>query len=58
MGKRDRKRILGRPRRRWEGNIKMDMRVMGCGPGDRIALAEGRDKWRTYPRAIMNLQVP
>ena len=42
------KRPLGRPRRRWEDNIKIDLREVGCDPGDWIALAEDRDQWRVY----------
>ena len=45
-------------RRRWEGNIKMDLREMGCDLGDWIDLAEDRDQWRAYVRAVMNLRVP
>ena len=51
MGKSEGKRHLGRPRRRWEDNIKMDLREMGCDPGDWIALAEDRDHWRSCVRA-------
>ena len=52
------KRPLGRPRRRWEDNIKMDLMEVGCDPRDWIALAEDRDQWRAYVRAVMNLRVP
>ena len=52
------KRLLGRPRRRWEDNIKMDLREVGCDTGDWIILAEDRDQWQAYIRAVMNLQVP
>ena len=58
LGKPEGKRPLGRPRHRWEGNIKMDLREVGCDPGDWIALAEDKDKWRDYVRAVMNLQIP
>ena len=58
VGKPRGKRPLGRPRRRWEDNIKMDLREVGCDPGDWIALAEDRDQWRAYVRAVMNLRVP
>ena len=47
-----------RPRRRWEDNIKMDLRKVGCDPRDWIALAEDKDQWRAYVRAVMNLRVP
>ena len=48
------KRPLGRPRRRWEDNIKMDLREVGCDPREWIALAECRDQWRAYVRVVMN----
>ena len=50
VGKPVGKRPLGRPRRRWEDNIKMDLREVGCHPRDWIALAEDRDQWRAYVR--------
>ena len=52
------KRPLGNPRRRWEDNIKMNLRAMGCDQGDWIALTVDRDQWRAYVRAVMNLRVP
>ena len=54
------KRPLGRPRHRWEDNkpIKMDLREVGCNPREWIDLAEDRDQWRAYVRAVMNLRVP
>ena len=55
VGKPEGKRPLGRPRRRWEDNIKMDLREVGCDPGECIDLAEDRDKWRAYVMAVMNL---
>ena len=58
VGKPESKRPLGRPRRRWEDNIKMDLRKEGCDPRDWIALAEGRDQWRAYVRVVMHLRVP
>jgi hypothetical protein len=51
------KRPLGRPRRRWEGNIKMGLQQVGCGGMDWIDLAEDRDRWRTLVNALMNLRV-
>ena len=54
VGKPESKRPLGRPRRRWEDNIKMDLREAGCDPRDWMALAEDRDQWRAYVRAVMN----
>ena len=58
MGKPDGKRPLGRPARRWEDNIEMELREVGCDPTDWIALAENRDQWQAYVRAVMNLRVP
>ena len=60
VGKPESKIPLGRPRGRWEDNIKMDLRDVGCDRRDWIALAEDREQWRTYVRAValMNLRVP
>ena len=58
MGKPESKRPLGRPRRKWEDDIKTDLREVGCDSRDQIALAEDRDQWRAYIRAVMNLRVP
>ena len=52
------KRPLGSPRHRWEDNIKMNMKEVGCVPEDWIALAEDRDISRAYVRAVMNLRAP
>jgi hypothetical protein len=52
------KRILARPRRRWEDNIKMDLQEVGCGGMDWIQLAEDRDRWRALVNAVMNPRVP
>ena len=57
VGKPESKRSLGRPRCRWEDNIKMDLREVGCDPGEWIALAEVRNQWRAYVRVVMNLRV-
>jgi hypothetical protein len=56
--KSDGKRPLGRPRRRWVDNIKMDLRETGCGGMDWIDLAQNRDKWRALVNTIMKLRVP
>ena len=58
MGTPEGKRPLGRPRRRWEDNIKIDLREMDFVPGYWIALAEDRDQWLAYVRAVVNLLVP
>ena len=58
VGKPEGKRPLGSPRRRWENNIKIDLREAGCDSGEWIDLAEDRDQWRAYVRAVMNLRVP
>jgi len=58
VGKPEGKRPLGRPRRRWVDNIKMDLQGVGCGYMDWIGLAQDRDRWRTLVSAVMNLRVP
>jgi len=52
------KRPLGRLRRRWEDNIKMDLQEVGCGDIDWIDLAQDRDRWQALANAVMNLRVP
>ena len=58
MGKPEGRRPLGRPRRRWEDNIRMDLREVGCGCVDWMELAQDRDRWRLLVSAVMNLRVP
>jgi len=52
------RRPLGRPRRRWVDNIRMDLQDVGCGYMDWIGLAQDTDKWRKLVSAVMNLRVP
>ena len=58
VGKPEGRRPLGRLRRRWVDNIRMDLQEVGCGYMDWIGLAQDRDRWRTLVRAVMNLRVP
>ena len=58
VGKPEGKRPLGRPRRRWVDNIRLDLQKVGCGYMDWIGLAQDRDRWRTLVSAVMNLRVP
>ena len=57
VGKPERKRPLGSPRRRWVDNIRMDLQEVGCGYMDWIGLAQDRDSWRRLLSAVMNLRV-
>ncbi|KAJ4452194.1 hypothetical protein ANN_03712 [Periplaneta americana] len=57
VGRSEGKRPLGRPRRIWEDNIKMDLREVGYDDRDWINFAQYRDQWRAYVRAAMNLRV-
>jgi hypothetical protein len=58
VGKPAGKRPMGRLRRRWEDNIKMDLREVGVGSGDRMELDQDRDRWRTLVNTVMNFRVP
>ena len=49
---------LGRPRRRWEDNIKMDLQEVGCGSMDWIDLAQDTNRWRAFVNGVTNLRVP
>ena len=58
VGKPEGKRPLGRPRRKWVDNIRMDLQEVGCWYVDWIGLAQDRDRWRTLLNAVMNLRAP
>jgi hypothetical protein len=58
VGKPEGKRPLGRPRRRWENNIMMDLQEVECGGRDWIKLAHDWDRWRALVTAVMNLRIP
>jgi hypothetical protein len=58
MGKPEGKRPLGRPRCKWEENIKVDLQEVGCGCMDWIGLAQDRDGWRAIVNTVMNFKVP
>jgi hypothetical protein len=57
-GKPEGKRQLGRPRRMWVDNIRMDLREVGWGDVDWIGLAKDRNKWRAVVNSVLNLRVP
>jgi hypothetical protein len=58
VGKPEGRRPLGKPRHRWEDNIRMDLREVGCGYVDWMELTQDRDRWRALVSAVMNLRVP
>ena len=58
MGKPEGKRLLGKPKCRWEGNIKMDLQNVGCGCMDWLELAQDGEKWWALVTAVMNLRIP
>ena len=58
MDKPEEKKPLGRPRRGWEDNFKMDIQEVGCEVMDWIELAQDSDRWRALVNAVMNLLVP
>jgi hypothetical protein len=58
VGRPEGRRPLGRPRRRWEDNIKMDLWEIGFRVVDWIHLAQDRDRWRALANTVMNLRVP
>jgi hypothetical protein len=58
VGKPEGKRPLGRPRRRWVDNIRMDLGEVGLGDVDWIGLAKARNRWRALVNSVLNLRVP
>ena len=58
VGKSEENKPLGRPRRRWENNIKMDLEEVEGGCEDWMELAQDRDRWRTLVSTVMNIRVP
>ena len=58
VGKPEGRRPLGRPRRRWVDNIRMDLQEVVCGYMDWIGLAQDRDRWRAVVSVVINLRVP
>jgi hypothetical protein len=58
VGHPEEKRPLGTPRRRWEDNIRMDLREIGWGGMDWIDLAQDREQWRALVYMVMNFRVP
>jgi hypothetical protein len=58
VGRPERRRPLGRPRRRWEDNIKIELQQVGWGGMEWIDMAQDRDRWRAVVNAVMNLRVP
>jgi hypothetical protein len=58
VGKREGRRPMGKPRRGWEDNIRMNLREVGCGCVDWMELAQDRDRWRALVSAVMKLRLP
>ena len=58
VGKPEGKRPLGRPRHRWENNIKMDLQEVGGASGDWMELTQDRESWRALVSTVMNFRVP
>ena len=58
VGKPEGKRLLGRPRRKWEDNIRKEVQEVGLGYEDLIGLAQDRDRWRALVSAVRNIRIP
>jgi hypothetical protein len=58
VGKPEGKRSLGRPRHRWEDNVRMDLQEVGCGREDWSGMAQDRDRWQALVSAVRKLRVP
>jgi hypothetical protein len=58
VGRPEERRTLGRPRHKWEDNIKINLQEVGWGGMDWIDMAQDRDRWRAVVSAVMNLRVP
>jgi hypothetical protein len=58
VGKPEGTRPLGKPRRRWENNIKMNLQDVGCGDMDWMERAQDRDRWWTLMNGVMSLRIP
>jgi hypothetical protein len=58
VGKPERHKSLGRPRRRWEDNMKMDIDEVGCGGMEWIDVVQDRDRWRAFVNVVMHFRVP
>ena len=58
VGKPEGKGLLGKPKRKWEDNIKMDLKAVGCDARNWMDLAQDKNQWRAYVKVVMNLRVP